>query len=39
MMEKATMVLMFVMLAGIYFLGCVAVVLFMVKQMLRWLKR
>ena len=39
MMEKATMVLMFVMLAGIYFLGCVVVVLFMVKQMLRWLKR
>ena len=38
MMEKATMVLMFAMLVGIYFLGCMAVVLFMVKQMLRWLK-
>ena len=29
MMEKATMVLMFVMLAGIYFLGRMVVVLFM----------
>lgn len=39
MMEKATMVLMFAMLVGIYFLGCMAVALFIVKQMVRWLKR
>lgn len=38
-MEKATMILMFVMLVGIYFLGCMAAVLFMVKQMLRWLRK
>lgn len=30
-MEKATMVLTFVMLVGIYFLGCVAVELFIEK--------
>lgn len=39
MMEKATVILMFAMLVGIYFLGCMAVVLFMVKQMVKWLKR
>nr|DAG80128.1 MAG TPA: protein of unknown function DUF4969 [Caudoviricetes sp.] len=39
MMEKATMVLMFVMLVGIYFLGCMAVVLFITKNIMRWLKR
>lgn len=38
-MEKATVILMFAMLVGIYFLGCMAVVLFMVKQMVKWLKR
>lgn len=39
MMEKATMVLMFAMLVGIYFLGCVAVTVFIAKQIVRWLKR
>lgn len=39
MMEKATMALMFAMLVGIYFLGCVAVVLFIIKQAAKWLKR
>lgn len=38
-MEKATVILMFAMLVGIYFLGRMAVVLFMVKQMVKWLKR
>lgn len=38
MMEKATMVLMFVMLVGIYFLGCAAAVLFIAKNIVRWLK-
>ena len=38
MMEKATMVLMFVMLVGIYFLGCVAVGLYIAKNIMRWLK-
>lgn len=38
-MEKATMVLMFVMLVGIYFLGCAAAVLYIAKNIMRWLKR
>ena len=38
-MEKAEMVLMLVMLVGIYILGCVAVVLFITKNIARWLKR
>ena len=38
MMEKATMVLMFVMLVGIYFLGCVAAALYISKNIMRWLK-
>lgn len=37
-MEKATMVLMFAMLAGIYFLGCTAVVIYIAKNIVRWLK-
>lgn len=39
MMEKATMALMFVMLVGIYVLGCAAAVLFITKNIVRWLKR
>lgn len=38
MMERATMVLMFVMLVGIYFLGCAAAVLYITKNIMRWLK-
>lgn len=38
-MEKATMVLMFVMLVGIYFLGCAAVGLYIAKNIMGWLKR
>nr|DAT68625.1 MAG TPA: hypothetical protein [Caudoviricetes sp.] len=37
-MEKTTMVLMFVMLVGIYFLGCAAVVIYIAKNIVRWLK-
>jgi hypothetical protein len=37
-MEKATMVLMFVMPVGIYFLGCVATESYMAKNMMGWLK-
>jgi hypothetical protein len=32
------MVLMFVMLVGIYVLGCVAVVLYIAKNIMGWLK-
>ena len=39
MMEIATMVLVFVMLAGIYILVCEAVVLFITKKIERWLKQ
>ena len=39
MMEKTTMVLMFAMLVGIYFLGCVAVGLYIAKNIMRWLKQ
>ena len=39
MMEKTAMVLMFAMLVGIYFLGCLAVVVFITKNIVRWLKR
>lgn len=39
MMEKTAMALMFVMLAGIYFLGCMAVVIFITKNIVGWLKR
>lgn len=35
MMEKATMVLM---LAGIYFLGRIAVVTYIAKNIIRWLR-
>lgn len=38
MMEKATMVLMFAMLIGIYVLGCAAITLFIAKNIVRWLK-
>lgn len=38
MMEKIAMVLMFVMLTGIYILGCTAVVIFITKNIVRWLK-
>ena len=38
MMEKATMVLMFVMLVGIYFLGCMAVVIYITKNIVKWLR-
>lgn len=38
-MEKATMDLMFVMLVGIYFLGCMAAVIFIAKNIARWLRR
>ena len=38
MMEKATTVLMFVMLAGIYFLGCAAAGLYIANNIKRWLK-
>ena len=39
MMEKTTMDLMFVMLVGIYFLGCMAVVISITKNIVRWLKK
>ena len=39
MMEKATMVLMRVMLVSIYFLGCAEIVIFITKNIVRWLKR
>lgn len=38
MMEKTTMVLMLVMLVGIYFLVCAEVVIFIAKNIVRWLK-
>lgn len=39
MMEKTVMALMFVMLVSIYFLVCITVVIFITKNIVRWLKR
>lgn len=39
MTEKTAMVLMFAILEGIYFLVCMAVVIFITKNIVKWLKR
>lgn len=38
MTEKTAMVLMFAIAEGIYFLVCVAVVIFIAKNIVKWLK-
>lgn len=37
--EEITIVLLFAMLMGIYLLGCLAAVLFITKNIVKWLKR